>query len=306
MKLQQLRYVIAVADAGSINEAARQLFVAQPSLSASIREVENELGFEIFNRNSRGVTLSREGSEFVSYAKQVTEQMSNLERRFLRDKQETQFLSVSAQHYAFVVQALIEFIKEKEEGGNAEKYDFSVRECRTSEVIEDVKTFKSDIGILMTSRFNHNVMMRFFRENHMEFVPVTTSRPHVFLSDRHPLAKKERIGTNDLSGFPYLCYQQNLNDSLYFSEELFSDFPASRRIYVDDRASIFNLMRGLDGFTIGSRFSCKELNGSDIVTIPFEEEEEMTVGYVKLEHAALSDMASDYLKKLSEILTRSG
>ena len=300
MKLQQLKYVIAVADAGSINEAAKQMFVAQPSLSSAIKELEEELGFDIFKRSSKGVSLSREGSEFVSYAKQVMEQVSNLERRFLQDEQETNFLSVSAQHYAFAIEALIGFINEEA----PERYDYSIRECRTSEVVDDVKTFRSEIGILMTNNFNEKVMMRYFKDNHIEFIPLTTSKPHVFLSKSHPLAGKEMITMQELEEYPYLCYQQNGNDSVYFSEEIMSNITHYQKIYVDDRASIFNLMRGVNGYTLGSKFNCSQMNGEDIITVPLESDEDMTLGYIKLVHSALSVQAGAYIEQLKKAIAR--
>lgn len=300
MKLQQLKYVIAVADAGSINEAAKKMFVAQPSLSSAIKELEEELDFDIFNRSSKGVTLSREGSEFVSYAKQVMEQVANLERRFLQDEQETSFLSISEQHYAFAIEALVDFIKSDAPG----RYDYSIRECRTSEVVDDVKTFKSEIGILMTTNFNRKVMMRYFKDNHIEFIPLTVSKPHVFLANSHPLAGRAMLTVSDLEDYPYLCYQQNVNDSIYFSEEIMSDINPAQKIFVDDRATIFNLMRGVNGYTLGSQFNCRSMNGSDIITIPLDSDEEMTLGYIKLEHSALSVQANAYIERLKEVLKR--
>ncbi len=300
MKLQQLKYAIAVADAGSINEAAKQLFVAQPSLSSAIKELEEELNFEIFIRSSKGVSLSNEGSEFIAYAKQVMEQVDNLERRFLQVDYETNFLSISAQHYAFAIEALIDYVRDQ----SLDRYDYSIRECRTSEVVEDVKTFRSEIGILMTSNFNEKVMMRYFKDNHIEFVPLTTSKPHVFLAKSHPLAKEKKIKLTDLEKYPYLCYQQNYNDSVYFSEEIMSGLIHPKRIYVDDRASIFNLMRGIDGVTLGSRFNCASMNGEDIITVPIDSEEVMTLGYIKLIHSTLSVQATEYIEKLKKVIER--
>lgn len=300
MKLQQLKYAIAVADAGSINEAAKQLFVAQPSLSSAIKELEEELNFEIFKRSSKGVSLSNEGSEFIAYAKQVMEQVENLERRFLKVDYETNFLSISAQHYAFAIEALIDYIRDEA----PERYDYSIRECRTSEVVEDVKTFRSEIGILMTSNFNEKVMMRYFKDNHIEFIPLTTSRPHVFMATSHPLAGRDIIRLEDLEGYPYLCYQQNYNDSVYFSEEIMSGLIHQKRVYVDDRASIFNLMRGVNGVTLGSHFSCSNMNGGDIITVPLDSDETMTLGYIKLLHSTLSAQASEYIEKLKAVIER--
>lgn len=294
MKLQQLKYVIAVADTNSMNEAAKQLFVAQPSLSGAIKEIEKELGFEIFNRTNKGVELTKAGSEFIAYAKQVMEQVDNLERRFFATESEASILSVSEQHYAFAVAAMIDFINEQD----MEAYDFSMRECQTSEVVDDVKNLRSEIGLLSTNNFNSKVIMRYLKDNRMEFIPLFTSEPCVFLSEDHPLAKRKSLKLEDLADYPYLCYQQKSADSLYFSEEIMSSIDYKKKIVVNDRATIFNMIEGIDGYTIGTGMTCKKLNGKAITSIPLEIDEIITIGYIKLKNTVLSKQANDYIEKL--------
>lgn len=294
MKLQQLKYVTAVAETQSMNEAAKKLFVAQPSLSASIRELEKELDFKIFNRSNRGVEITREGAEFIAYAKQVIEQVEILEKKFFENDSNSVMLSISGQHYAFAVKALIDYININ----NFETFDFSIRECKTAEVIEDVKNFRSEIGLLSTNNFNKRVMNRFFKENRLVFTPLFVSKPHVFMSSKHPLAGKKLIKMDQLEEYPYFCYQQKNTDSLYFSEEILSTVHHRKRVMVDDRATIFNLLSGIDGYTIASGLLCRELNGMDMVSVPLDVEEEVTIGYIKVINSELSPNAREYIKIL--------
>lgn len=294
MKLQQLKYVIAIADTRSMNEAAKQLFIAQPSLSGAVKEIEKELGFEIFNRTNRGVEITKEGAEFIAYAKQVMEQVDNLERRFFTTETEASILSVSEQHYAFAVAAMIDYIKEQD----MDAYDFSMRECQTSEVIDDVKNLRSEIGLLSTNNFNSKVMLRFLKDNRMDFIPLFESEPCVFLPKEHPLAGKKSLKLEDLTDYPYLCYQQKSTDSLYFSEEIMSKVDHKKRIVVNDRATIFNMLAGLNGYTIGTGMTCTRLNGRAIISLPLEVDEKITIGYIKLKNTVLSTQANDYIEKL--------
>lgn len=294
MKLQQLKYVITIADTRSMNEAAKQLFIAQPSLSGAVKEIEKELGFEIFVRTNRGVEITKEGAEFIAYAKQVMEQVDNLERRFFTTETEASILSVSEQHYAFAVAAMIDYINEQD----MDSYDFSMRECQTSEVIDDVKNLRSEIGLLSTNNFNSKVMMRFLKDNRMDFIPLFDSEPCVFLPKNHPLAGEKSLKLADLADYPYLCYQQKSTDSLYFSEEIMSKIDHKKRIVVNDRATIFNMLVGLNGYTIGTGMTCTRLNGKAIISLPLEEDEKITIGYIKLKNTVLSKQANDYIEKL--------
>ena len=302
MKLQQLKYVTAVAETQSMNEAAKKLFVAQPSLSASIRELEKELDFKIFNRSNRGVEITREGAEFIAYAKQVIEQVEILEKKFFENDSNSVMLSISGQHYAFAVKALIDYININ----YFETFDFSIRECKTAEVIEDVKNFRSEIGLLSTNNFNKRVMNRFFKENRLVFTPLFVSKPHVFMSSKHPLAGKKLIKMDQLEEYPYFCYQQKNTDSLYFSEEILSTVHHRKRVMVDDRATIFNLLSGIDGYTIASGLLCRELNGMDMVSVPLDVEEEVTIGYIKVINSELSPKAREYIKILENNTNHQG
>ena len=298
MKLQQLKYVIEVVMCGSINEAARRLYISQPSLSKAIKELEKELDITIFTRTSTGITLSPDGAEFLGYARQVVEQAELLERRYFNTAPSQQLFSVSTQHYAFAVNAFVEMIKNH----GAEKYQFTLRETRTYEIIEDVKNLRSELGILYVSSFNEKVMMELLKENGLEFNVLFQAKPHIFVSSQNPLAKKTSVTLEDLEEYPRLSFEQGEFNSFYYSEEIFSTIPSKKSIQVSDRATLFNLLIGLNGYTISTGILSEDLNGSNIISVPLEEGELITVGWVVNKKTQLSRLAKLYLEELNQII----
>ncbi|WP_110928178.1 LysR family transcriptional regulator [Bacillus massiliglaciei] len=298
MKLQQLKYVIEVVMCGSINEAARRLYISQPSLSKAIKELEKEIGITIFTRTSTGITLSKDGAEFLGYARQVVEQAELLERRYFNTSPSQQLLSISTQHYAFAVNAFVDMIKKYGE----DKYQFTIRETRTYEIIEDVKDLRSEIGILYISSFNEKVMMQLLKERGLDFHVLFKAKPHIFISSQNPLAKKKSVTLEDLEEYPRLNFEQGEFNSFYYSEEIFSTIPSKRSIQVSDRATLFNLLIGLNGYTISTGILSEDLNGSNIVSVPLDEGEIITVGWVVNKKTQLSRMAKLYLEELTNII----
>lgn len=266
MTLQQIKYVVKIVECASISEAAKRLFISQPSLSNAVKELENELGIEIFSRSSRGISLSPEGAEFLSYARQVLEQAELLEQRYKQKKPLRQLCSVSTQHYAFAVNAFVNLIK----SSNADEYEFTLRETRTHDIIEDVKNLRSEIGILYISDFNQKVMARLFRENHLAFNPLFEAKPHIFVSASNPLASKEFATLEDLDDYPCLSFEQGEHNSFYFSEEILSTVYHKKSIHVSDRATLFNLLIGLNGYTICTGVLSRDLNGDNIISVPLK------------------------------------
>ena len=218
MTLQQLKYIIGIVNSGSINEAAKRLFISQPSLSKAVRELENELNFEIFRRSSKGISLSLEGTEFLSYARQVVEQAELLEQRYLNTKPLKRQFSISTQHYAFAVNAFVNLIKKL----NIQEYEWTLRETRTFEIIEDVHQSRSDLGILYLNDFNRQVISKLLKKNDLCFHPLFRAEPHVFVSSAHPLARRRQVLLEDLEDYPCLSFEQVTYNSFYFSEEIFS------------------------------------------------------------------------------------
>ncbi|GKU83844.1 LysR family transcriptional regulator [Niallia sp. NCCP-28] len=298
MKLHQLRYVIEVVMCGSINEAARRLYISQPSLSKAIKELEKEIGITIFTRTSTGITLSPDGAEFLGYARQVVEQVELLERRYFNTIPSQQLFSISTQHYAFAVNAFVEMIKKH--GGD--KYQFTMRETRTYEIIEDVKNLRSEIGILYVSSFNEKVMLQLLKEEGLDFHVLFKAAPHIFVSDQNPLSKRKSVTLEDLEDYPRLNFEQGEFNSFYYSEEIFSTIPSKKSIQVSDRATLFNLLIGLNGYTISTGILSSDLNGSNIVSVPLEEGEIITVGWVVHKKTQLSRMAKVYLEELKQII----
>ena len=294
MTIQQLKYIVTVAEKGKINEAARTLFISQPSLTNAIHELEKELGFDIFNRTNRGIAATTRGTKFLSYARQVVEQMSLLESTFLETIPEKQHFQVSTQHYSFVVDAFVNFLKEVD----YKEYDVTLRECRTAEIIEDVKNARSQLGFLYISSFNEKVMQKFIKDNHLEFKPLFEAKPHIFINKDHPLASKGLVDLSDLAEYPYLSFEQGEYNSFYFAEEILSTNIRDKVIRVSDRATLFNLLIGLNGYTISTGIISKELNGESIISRPLNVDEQIQLGYIKRKNEPNGVHADHFLELL--------
>lgn len=296
MRIQQLEYLERIVEAGSINEAAKRLFLTQPSLSNAVKELENEMGIQIFQRSSGGISLTAEGREFMTYSKQILDQVNLMNERYKNGQQRKQSFSVSAQHYAFVVHAFVELIKSV----NASEYQFTLRETETQNIFNDRAQFKSELGILYTNGFNQKIMQRLFKENNLVFTPLFVAKPHIFVSRYNPLTSKSSVNLSDLEDFPYLSYEQGEVNSFYFSEEILSTLSHKKSIKVSDRATIFNLMVGLNGYTISSGIISSKLNDDKIVAIPLNVDDDITMGWLKHRQVELSPLAERYLTMLKE------
>ena len=294
MTIQQLKYIVTVAEKGKINEAARTLFISQPSLTNAIHELEKELGFDIFNRTNRGIAATTRGTKFLSYARQVVEQMSLLESTFLETVPEKQHFQVSTQHYSFVADAFVNFLKEVD----YKEYDVTLRECRTAEIIEDVKNARSQLGFLYISSFNEKVIQKFIKDNHLEFKPLFEAKPHIFINKDHPLASKGLVDLSDLAEYPYLSFEQGEYNSFYFAEEILSTNIRDKVIRVSDRATLFNLLIGLNGYTISTGIISKELNGESIISRPLNVDEQIQLGYIKRKNEPNGVHADHFLELL--------
>lgn len=296
MRIQQLEYLEKIVEAGSINEAAKRLFLTQPRLSNAVKELENEMGIQIFQRSSGGISLTAEGREFMTYSKQILDQVNLMNERYKNGQQRKQSFSVSAQHYAFVVHAFVELIKSV----NASEYQFTLRETETQNIFNDLAQFKSELGILYTNGFNQKIMQRLFKENNLVFTPLFVAKPHIFVSRYNPLTSKSSVNLSDLEDFPYLSYEQGEVNSFYFSEEILSTLSHKKSIKVSDRATIFNLMVGLNGYTISSGIISSKLNDDKIVAIPLNVDDDITMGWLKHRQVELSPLAERYLTMLKE------
>ena len=299
MTLQQLRYITTVADTGTITEAAKKLYISQPSLTNAIHELEKEMGITIFNRTNKGIFISREGEEFLGYARQVLEQTTILEDKYKKNGGGKKQFCVSTQHYSFAVNAFVDLVKKY----GQEEYDFSLRETQTYKLIEDVAHMRSEIGILFLNDFNEKVIMKILKSSDLEFHLLFVAEPHVFISRHHPLAKKNEITLEDLEDYPFLSFDQGSNNSFYFAEEVFSTFERKKNIRVSDRATLFNLLIGLNGYTVCSGIIDQKLNGEDIIAVPLADEGDMRIGYVTHRKGMISRLGETYLEALKKYIT---
>lgn len=296
MNLQQLKYVIATAEAGSITKAAGQLYISQPSLSNAIKDLEAETGIVLFVRSRNGVTLTKEGMEFLGYARQVLQQMELLEDKYIAVQPRKIRFGVSTQHYTFTENAFVELVQRF----GQERYEFYFNEAGTHQILEDVKNRISDLGIIYLSDENEAVLRKTLEEYCLEFVPLFSAKPHVFLQREHPLAQKQMLKLAELEPYPRLNFVQGSYESSYYAEELFSTLPADKEIRINDRGAVVNFMLGLNAYTISSGIFPKYLHGDNIIAIPLDEPERMEIGYIHPEKQPLSELGVVYIQELKK------
>ena len=302
MTLQQLKYVTTIANIGSISEAAKRLFVSQPSLTKAIKELEKEMGITIFDRTNKGITVSKEGERFLGYARQVLEQAALLEEQYKSQSGGKKQFSVSTQHYSFAVNAFVELLK----GAGIDQYDVSLRETQTYEIIDDVAHMKSEIGLLFYNDFNRPVLEKLIHTNELTFTELFTAHPHIFIGKNHPLANKDVVSMDELEEYPYISFEQGDHNSFYFSEEIFSTVVRPKHIRVRDRASLFSLLLGLDGYTVSSGVIDEEVNGENIISVPLAEEDLMHIGYITNNKMHRSRLGQEYIQALEQYVGNYG
>ena len=302
MTLQQLRYVITIAETGSLGRAAEALFVSQPSLSSAVRELEKELRMPLFHRTSKGVTLTTEGLRFLPYARQVEAQYLNLLEEFGKiGKRKTSF-AVSTQHYSFAVKAFVEMAQQAE----AAEYELAIRETRTQEVIRDVSSLRSEIGVIYLNGSNRKPLQKLLDQEGLAFHHLIDCGAYVYLWKGHPLADRKAITLEDLRPYPCLSFEQG-DAPFYFSEELMSTEKYSRLIRCCDRATVLNLMVGLKGYTLCSGIICEELSGVDYLSVPFLAEDDsqdaaMEIGYIDRRNNVHTELGLRYIEEMKKYL----
>lgn len=304
MTIQQIYYAITVSECGSINKAAEMLYISQPSLTSAIQELEKSIGIQIFNRTGRGVTVTNDGREFLLYARQVYSQYEQLRSRYSGDEKIRKKFAVSTQHYSFAIKAFVEMVKKFD----TTEYDFAIMEERTKEVIADVSGIRSEIGILYLSDFNRSAITKLLRTNSLEFHHLIDCQAYVYIYKDHPLAKKKSITLSQLQEYPCLQFDQGDSSSFYFAEEILSTNEYPRIIKANDRATMLNLMIGLNGYTLCSGIICEELNGDDYIAVPYKEDESnpnshMEIGYITKKNSVLSEVGSMYIEELEKYLS---
>lgn len=296
MTLTQLKYAITVAQSGSMNEAARRLFISQPSLSSAIKDLEQEIGIEVFRRTNRGISITPKGEEFIGYARQTVEQYQLIETKYIDKTNTKKKFSVSMQHYTFAVSAFVEMVKQF----GMDEYEFAIYETKTYEIIENVKNFKSEIGILYINEFNKKVLTKLFHEYNLEFHEILQCNIYVYMWKGHPWANRKEIDLEELNDYPCLSFEQGEYNSFYFAEEFLSTFEYKQLIKVNDRATILNLMVGLNGYTLCSGIICEELNGIDYCAVKLKSNELMSIGYLSRRCSNISPLGQKYLEEISK------
>ena len=296
MTLNQLRYVVALSEENSINDAAKKLFVSQPALTAALKTLEEEVGFDIFLRTKSGISLTVKGIEFLGYAKSVLEQYNILESKFIDGKNTKRSFSVSMQHYTFAVQAFVAVIKQY----GMDEYEFEIHETKTHEVIDNVKNQRSELGVIYENEFNKSVLTRILGEANLQFTPLFDCGIYAYMSKSNPLSKKKKVTLKDLEKYPCLAFVQGDQNSFYFAEEVLSTHEYKRIVKASDRATLLNLMVGINGYTLCSGIICEELNGLDYCAVKLDTDQTMTIGYISRKNTVLSELAEKYISELSK------
>lgn len=296
MTLNQLKYVIEISKQNSINEAAKSLFISQPSLTAALKSLEQEVGFELFTRTNSGITLTVKGEEFLGYAKSVVEQYDILDAKYVTKSNVKRTFQVSMQHYTFALNAFISVINQY----GMDEYEFGVHETKTYDVIDNVRNQRSEIGVLYMNDYNRSVLEKILRDAGLKFTPLFDCSIYAYMSKSNPLAGKKTVTMKDLDEYPCCAFSQGEHNSFYFAEEVLSTYAYKRLIRVSDRATILNLMKGVNGYTLCSGIICEDLNGTDYCAIKLKTKEKMTIGYISRKHSKLSEMGEKYIEELSK------
>jgi len=294
MTLNQLRYVLEVAKYPSMREAANRLFITQPALSTSIRDLENELGILLFERTKTGIVLTNEGEAFLADIKKVMSQFEILEDKYLSQEKKVHF-SVSSQHYNFAAQALAQVVKDCD----FPNYVFSIHETRTANVLENVRKMISEIGILAFSAENEKLVKKLIKEYRLEFHPLMVRDTYAYFWEGHELSNREMISLDELREYPCITFEQNNDGNYYLSEEALSSYEFKKLIKSDDRATSMELIATLNGFSVGSGMLSDD-NGllKGLVSVKLEEDDPLTIGYIKRKGIILSELGSKYEQEL--------
>lgn len=303
MTLQQIHYVITISETGSLSKASEILYISQPSLSSAVQDLENELGFYLFHRSGKGMSLTNDGLEFLPYARQLYQYYDVIMEKYGRGGKRKKKFGISTQHYSFAVKSFVELVKQF----NTAEYEFAIRETKTKEVVEDVRSSRSEIGIIYLSDFNRKIILNLLKSNDIEFHKLIECDAYVYLWKGHPLAECKSIRFEQLEDYPCLSFEQGSEGSFYFAEEILSTEEYTRTIKTNDRATMLNLMVGLNGYTLCSGLICEELNGSDYVAVPFEHEKDisgskMEIGYIVKKHRTMSHISKLYIEEIERYL----
>ncbi len=303
LTIQQLRYAVGIANTGSFNKAAEALFISQPSLTMAVQDLEKQIGITIFNRSNRGVTLTPEGEEFIARANELLNHFKSIVTRYDEESKKKKRFAVSTQHYSFAVKSFTNMVKKF----NIDDYDFALRETKTKEVIDDVTSLRSEIGIIYLSDFNRKYLTYLLKEHDLVFQKLVVCNAYAYMWKNNPLASKPYVTLEDLSQYPCLSFEQGESGNYYFAEEILSTNEYHRTIKANDRATMLNFMIDLNGYTLCSGIISEEINGSDYVAVPFKDEKgesdrQMEIGYITKKNFMLSTICRIYIREMEDYL----
>ena len=304
MTIQQMLYALTIEEYGSMNKAAEKLYIVQPTLTSAIQELENEIGITIFMRTNKGVIVTPEGAEFLDDIRGFYRQYDIVMQKYKDEGSYKRKFGVSTQHYTFAVRAFVDMAKEYD----MNQFDFALRETTTQNIVKDVSTLKSEIGILYISEHNKKAMNKLFNEHAVEFHSLIKCRAFVYLWHEHPLAKLDSIGFEDLKNYPCLYFEQGEN-SEYLAEEILSENIYPQTIRVTDRSTMLNLVKAMNGYTLCSGIIWGDYNGDGYIVVPYREDEEnpnsiMEIGYITKKNAVMSKIGQKYLEEIDVALAQ--
>ena len=294
MTILQCLYVCKIAEYGSFNEAAKQLFVAQSSLSVSVKSLESELNIKIFERSGNGVYLTDAGAEFARYARQIAEQNDFILNRYAADNVRKR-LYISTQHYDFVADIFGKLLNQTKE----QNYRFSLREMKTYDVIRETENAYCDIGIIAIKGNDFSIMERYLGKRGIFFTPILKALPHVYLRKEHPLVKYPRLTPADIKDYPYVSYEQGEHNTSFFTEEIVNTY-SDKQVEISDRATLMNVLLDTDCYTVGTGIMPSMLNEKRIVSIPFESDDFYIIGYILRTDRNPSELAKNFIQMLSK------
>lgn len=297
MTILQLKYAITIANVSSMRQAADKLFISQPALSSSIRELEEELGIHIFERTSRGIIVTEEGKEFLEYAKQAVSQYAILEDRYISEDKDKNHFSVSMQHYVFAVRAFVNTIKKYD----SSRYVYTVRETKTNEVLSDVSDLKSEVGIVAYTKGSEKLMRKLFQQNRLCFEQLMVRDTYAYVSRNHPLAHRKEISIEELKDYPCVSFDQSSENDFYLYEEALSNYEFDKLIKSNDRATSVEILAELNGYSIGTGIMTESITlQSEFVAIKLREDDPLTIGYIIKKNHKLSEIGETYIEELNK------
>lgn len=298
MSLQQLRYLLEISKHHSITKTASALFVTQPSISKAIKDLEEELDIVVLERTNKGVVFTQAGHELLFYATMVLDQMDAMSAHF--KKNTPMKLVVSSQHFGFAIDALAKWIAYYAKS----PYELDIREGKTTNVIDDVATNKSSIGLLSLSALNRTFFERYFSAKELEFIPLATMAQAVFLRQEHPLAHEKTITLEQLVDFPCFTFQQD-DMLLHVAEGALDVDNRAQLVYIKDRGTMNNLLANTDGYNVGTGCIVPGYMNPNIISIPLAGGTEIQIGYIQRQHTFLAPEIQHYIKWVNDALQRS-